>query len=93
MPKLDRKEVDELDAAFNEAYPAIVGPLSTAASHGLKNLPEAMHQASIAKTGAFCPVDDGRGKWVSDGEKRNFHAHDGPQRRRFQRECGGRFRL
>ena len=41
MPKLDRKEVDELDAAFNEAYPAIVGALLTAASHGLKNLPEA----------------------------------------------------
>ena len=40
MPKLSRKEEDELDTAFAEVYPAIFGAMLTAASQGLKRLPE-----------------------------------------------------
>ncbi len=38
--KDDRKEEDELDPAFAEVYPLILGALLTAASAGLKRLPE-----------------------------------------------------
>gem|GEM_PF-5506424 len=40
LPKLDRKEEEELDRAFAAVYPGVFGALLTAASQGLTKLPE-----------------------------------------------------
>ncbi len=40
LPRIDRKEEEELDKAFAAVYPEILGALLTAASQGLKGLPE-----------------------------------------------------